>query len=157
MSSAHGNVRIAFNDKVSVQEAASILGCSVASIHNLRNSRRLITGQRIGREWYFDVTEINQAKSTNLITPRTRKPKDESKMTDSVAGAPSFKTEDSIKEIRISIERDQLERIKMALFACGTDPVNFLKGKLEELDQRILNQLSGLVSSSPGDSRSSAE
>ena len=102
-------VSVGLNNTMEAEDAARILGCSYPHISMLLRQGK-IKGQKIGKKWFVDSTDVQRAKSTKLVTPRPRKNKL------NVLGADSVKELSSNEvEISIRLSKDKYQLLELAL------------------------------------------
>ena len=132
------------NNKVTTEEAAGILGCSASSINNLRRNRKIMTAQMIEGQWFYDATEIYQAKASKIIKPRKRK----SRVIFSAQAPleqPTNKQKANEVGISLKLPCDKFDRIKIALAASNKTLTEYMLETFDALDIRIVDKLSGLA------------
>jgi excisionase family DNA binding protein len=111
--------RIVHQDQnVSAHEAAEYLGCSYPHlIHLIRHNK--LKAQKIRKQWFVDLPDLERAKATQLVTPRPRGDRqqvngDGLKVVYTSNGKSPIKTNEEI-EIRIKVDRNKYELINSAL------------------------------------------
>ena len=153
MSATNANsphrVVLAVNNQLSLEEAASVIGCHPTSIMNAHRDHKLTTGRKIGREWHWDAPEIYRAKETSLIVPRPRKKKAEL-TTDELAATrakiANLKTSPPCNQIQIDlrIPREKADLIRCALAIQNKTLEEVLMEKVDALYEEICTKL-GMV------------
>lgn len=130
---------------VSAYEAASYLGCSYPHIiHLIRKNK--VKAQKIRKQWFVDLNDLEHAKSTNLVTPRPRDGKPRSKSLSHVfsthsQGQDVENIHDHI-EIRLSIPKDKYSLVNTALFGGSNKTLKqMLESKVDELFLKLQKQL----------------
>lgn len=127
---------------VSASDAAEYLGCSYPHLIHLIKKNKL-KAQKIRKQWFVDLNDLEKAKQTHLVTPR---PKSGHVVTNQPKVV--FSTEHSIKpeqnediEIRIKVSRSKYELINSVLVG-GTEKTlkQTLELKIEEIFSSIQNQ-----------------
>lgn len=132
------------SDKVTTEEAAKILDCSVSSVNNLRKDRKLTSGQMVDGQWFYDLSELHKAKASRIITPRKRR--DHTRFSAPIAPTnKGARPRDVDATINFTIPNDKFERIKLALAASNKTPEQFVRDTLDALDCKIIDKLSGIV------------
>lgn len=133
-------VSIGINNQVEASEAARVLGCAYSSVISLLSHKKL-KGQKYEGKWMVDYTDLQRAKTTNLIKPRARNLK-----------IASSNSQTEIEEhilankvnVQISIEKDKLRLIEIGLQGSNHTVVEFIHMKLEEMHTNVKEALKNI-------------
>jgi excisionase family DNA binding protein len=142
-SNAVKNVNL--SKSVSAYEAASYLGCSYPHIiHLIRKNK--VRAQKIRKQWFVDLNDLEQAKATNLVTPRPRDGKIKTKNLSHVFSTPQQSSDGAVNqehvEIRLSIPKEKYSLVNTALFGGSNKTLKqILEMKVDELFSKLQKQL----------------
>lgn len=130
---------------VSAYEAANYLGCSYPHIiHLIRKNK--IKAQKIRKQWFVDLGDLEHAKSTHLVNPRPRSGKPKTREVTQVYASPEnasaiSESRDSV-EIKLSIPKEKYALVNTALFGSSQKTLKqTLEMKVDDLFLKLQKQL----------------
>jgi excisionase family DNA binding protein len=116
---------------IELEDAAKILGISYPHMSMLARQHK-VKGEKVGKKWFIDASDIQRAKLTKLATPRPRKNK-----VNLLGEGVDALNQDEI-EIRIKMPKAKFQMLDLALQ--GKDQKNLkqhLESKVEELHEKV--------------------
>ncbi len=128
-------VAIGFNNKMTVEEAANAIGCSVAQIRILLN-RKTLKGQRVGKQWILDSQDVYKYKESGAYKKRAkfiRKPI-----------VPTIVEASTIK-LTFDIEKDKFDLLKMVLASKNKTVAQYVSAQINNLVITVTKQLSDIA------------
>jgi excisionase family DNA binding protein len=117
---------------VSAYEAASYLGCSYPHIIHLIRKKK-VRAQKIRKQWFVDLNDLEHAKATNLVTPRPRDGKTKAKDLSHVFSTPQEinSGEENKEHVQIRLPKENYSLVITALFdGSNNEPKKILEVKV---------------------------
>ena len=141
---------VEMSKNVSAYEAAEYLGCSYPHLIHLIKKNK-IKAQKIRKQWFVDLSDLERAKNTHLVSPRPRASSSSSAKSASSPQAIFSTTSESTEqatnsiELRLVIPKGKYELINSALLGGNEKTLKqHLETKIDELFVSITNQFKSL-------------
>jgi excisionase family DNA binding protein len=147
---------IGLNGNIDMSEAAKVLGCSRATVNNLRAAGKL-KAQKVEGRWFLKYDEVYRMKphvkprkskkakraaelAQNILNARPAVLQGTAEVLPKVA-APLIAQGSTDESVRFQIEQTKLELISFVCRLNGTTLSDYIRDSLNELYERSLNGL----------------